>query len=74
MSRYAVMFEAPVDEAGNWSGYAPDLPGLAVVGDTLDECRASMITGIEVYLDALRRKGLPPPRPTTRTEEIPVAA
>ena len=74
MSKYAVVFEAPIHPDGNWGGYAPDLPGLAVVGDTLDECRESMVSGIEVYLDALRRKGLPVPKPTTRTEELSVAA
>ena len=74
MSKYAVVFEAPSRPEENWSGYAPDLPGLAVVGDTLEECRESMVSGIEVYLDALRRKGLPIPVPTTRTEELSVAA
>ena len=74
MSKYAAVFEAPTQPGGNWSGYAPDLPGLAVVGDTLEECRQSMASGIEVYLDALRRKGLPVPKPTTRAEEFSVAA
>ncbi len=74
MSKYAVVFEAPTQSGDNWSGYAPDLPGLAVVGDTLEECRASMVSGIQVYLDALRRKGFPVPEPTTRAEEFAVAA
>lgn len=74
MSKFAVVYEAPTQPEGNWCAYAPDLPGLAVVGDTLEECRENMVSGIEVYLDALARKGLPIPKPTTRTEELSVAA
>ena len=74
MNKYAVVFEAPSHEGGNWCGFAPDLPGLAVTGSTLEECRASMASGIAVYLDECRKMGHPAPQPTTRTEEMQAAA
>lgn len=74
MTRYAIVFEAPEHPEGNWGAYAPDLPGLGAVGDTLEECRANMMSGIAAHIDALKRFGYPVPPPTTRVEELSVAA
>jgi len=74
VSKYAVVYEAPENPGGNWGAYAPDLPGLGVVGDTLEECREGMVSGIEAHVAALRQRGFPIPQPTTRVEELLVAA
>lgn len=74
MTKYAIVFEAPERPGGNWCAYAPDLPGLGVAGDTYEECRENMMTGIAVHIDGLRRHGYPVPEPTTRVEELAAAA
>ena len=40
MSQYAIVIEG--DGLSNYSAYAPDLPGVAATGDTLDEAEAAM--------------------------------
>ena len=50
MSKYATVYEAPEHPGGNWSAYAPDLPGLGVAGDTFEECRANMASGIAAHI------------------------
>ncbi|CAN5591035.1 type II toxin-antitoxin system HicB family antitoxin [soil metagenome] len=74
MTRYAVVYEAPEHLEGNWGAYAPDLPGLGVVGDTFEECRENMMTGIAAHIAALRKFGYPVPKANTRVEELAVAA
>ena len=74
MSKYAVVYEAPEHPGGNWGAYAPDLPGLGAVGDTFEECRADIASGIAAHIAALRQRGFPVPEPTTRVEELLVAA
>ena len=74
MTKYAIVYEAPEHPEGNWGAYAPDLPGLGVAGDAFEECRALMVSGIAAHLDALRQHGFPIPEPTTRVEELAVAA
>ncbi len=74
MSKYAVIYEAPESPEGNWGAYAPDLPGLGVVGDTFEECRTNMVSGIAAHVAALRERGFAVPDPTTRVEELLVAA
>jgi predicted RNase H-like HicB family nuclease len=74
MSRYAVVYEAPLSDEGNWGAYAPDFPGLGMVGDTFEECRINMASGIAAHLAALRERGFQVPEPTTRVEELLVAS
>ena len=74
MTKYAIVFEAPERPGGNWCAYALDLPGLGVAGDTYEECRKSMMTGIAVHIEGLRRHGFPVPKSTTRVEGLAVAA
>lgn len=74
MNKYAVIYEAPTLEVGNWSSYIPDLPGCVSVGDTLEECRANMAEAIGAHVAFMRQRGLPVPKPSTRTEELAVAA
>ena len=74
MTRYAIVYEAPEHPGGNWGAYAPDLPGLGAVGDTFEECRENMASGIAFHIEGLRRHGYAVPAPTTRVEELSVAA
>ena len=60
---YAVLvtFE---DDSG-WVGRVPNLPGLVVAGDTLDEMMADLEGAKEVYIASLLLRGhdVPDPRP-----------
>jgi predicted RNase H-like HicB family nuclease len=69
--QFAVVFEHT--ESG-WSGYAPDLPGLGVAGETFEETEQLMREGIEFHIEGLRADGEPVPEPTTRVSEIPIPA
>jgi predicted RNase H-like HicB family nuclease len=69
---YLVIFERAAD--GGWGAYAPDLPGLGVVGDTREEADQLIREGIKLHISGLREDGLPIPEPTTTAERISVAA
>ena len=49
--KYLIVFEK---SSNGYGAYAPDLPGLGVVGRTLAETRKLMQRGIEVYLEELQ--------------------
>lgn len=68
--RYAIVIERA---DGNFSAFAPDLPGCAAVGDTRDEVLESMREAIEFHLEGLRQADLPIPPPTTEVAVIEVA-
>jgi predicted RNase H-like HicB family nuclease len=72
MQEYLVIFEQAAD--GGWGAYAPDLPGLGVVGDTRAEAEEFIRKGIAMHIAGLREDGLPIPIPTTYAERIAVAA
>jgi len=72
MHEYLVIFEKADD--GGWGAYAPDLPGLGVVGDTRAEAEEFIRKGIAMHIAGLREDGLPIPKPTTTAERIAVAA
>ena len=73
MKFYAVVYEGPSQEGGNWSAYVPDLPGLAVTGDTRAECEALMSEGLAFHIEGLRLNGDPVPSPTSEVGYLPVA-
>lgn len=52
------------DDSG-WVGRVPDLPGLIVAGDTLDEMMEALEGAKEVYIASLLLRGhdVPDPRP-----------
>jgi predicted RNase H-like HicB family nuclease len=60
MSEYLVIFERDGD---NWGAYAPDLPGVGVVGDTRQEADQLIREAIALHLDGLREAGEPIPPP-----------
>lgn len=61
MSQYVVIIER--DEAGGYSAWAPDLPGVAAAAATYDECLELMREAVEIHLEGLREDGLPIPVP-----------
>jgi predicted RNase H-like HicB family nuclease len=70
MKAYPVVYERADD--GGWGAYAPDLPGLGVVGDTQEEVRQLIRDGIRLHIDSLREHNDPVPEPFTSTELIEV--
>ena len=72
MYEYTVIFEQGKD--GGWGAYAPDLPGLGVVGETREEAEEFIRKGISMHIAGLREDGLPIPEPTTIAERIAVSA
>jgi predicted RNase H-like HicB family nuclease len=69
--RYAIVIEKA---EGNYSAYAPDLPGCVATGATIEEVEAEMREAIAFHVEGLREDGLPVPVPTSRVEYVDVAA
>jgi predicted RNase H-like HicB family nuclease len=72
MQEYTVIYEQGDD--GGWGAYAPDLPGLGVVGDSFEDARQLITEGIAIHIASLKEFGYPVPEPKTRSERITVAA
>lgn len=60
MTEYLVIYE---QGETSWGAYSPDLPGVAVVGDTREEVEKLMREAIPLHLEALRDAGLERPQP-----------
>jgi predicted RNase H-like HicB family nuclease len=56
---YVVIIEC--DEAGGYSAWAPDLPGVVAAAPTYDECLALMREAVEFHIEGLREHGEPIP-------------
>jgi len=69
--RYAIVIEKA---EGNYSAYAPDLPGCVATGVTVEEAESQIREAIEFHLDGLREDGIAIPQPTSRVDYIDVAA
>lgn len=65
--RYAIVIEKA---NGNYSAYAPDLPGCISTGDTVEAVEHNMREAIQFHLDGLREDGLPIPEPSTVCEYV----
>jgi len=61
MSRYIVLYEKSTTGYG---AYAPDLPGCAATGRTIEETRERMTKAMEMHLAAMREDGDPIPEPS----------
>ena len=61
-NRYLVVY---AKMANNFSGCAPDVPGCASAGDTLEEMRAMMKEGLTFHLEGTAEDGDPIPVPQT---------
>lgn len=64
--KYLVVFEK---SKNGYGAYAPDLPGLGVVGRTLAETRRLITEGIDLYLEETIRVGDPIPKPSASAIE-----
>jgi predicted RNase H-like HicB family nuclease len=65
--RYAVIYEATPT---GFSAYVPDLPGVAVAGNSRDETREMLRKAVAWHLEALIADGQSIPAPTTGAEEL----
>lgn len=69
--RYAIVIE---NAGPNYSAYAPDLPGCAATGATVEEAQREIREAIEFHLEGLREDGLPIPPPSSAVGYVDVAA
>lgn len=67
--KYLVVYEK---SSNGWGAYTPDLPGLGVVGPTLDETKQLIREAIEFHLEGMRQHGESIPVPSSETEYITV--
>ncbi len=65
--RYAIVIERA---DGNFSAYAPDLPGCIATGTTVSEVEREMGEAIRFHLDGLREDGLPVPEPASIVSHV----
>ena len=66
---YLIVYEKSRD---GWGAYAPDLPGLGVAAETLEETKQLIREAIEFHLEGMRQHGEAIPVPSTQTEYITV--
>lgn len=66
--RYLVIYK---NGPGNMSGFAPDVPGCASTGHSLDEMRQNLREALEYHLKGLAFDGLPLPHAVTHLIEVP---
>jgi predicted RNase H-like HicB family nuclease len=71
VSQYAIVIEG--DGLSNYSAYAPDLPGVAATGDTLDEADAAMREAVEFHIEGLRLAGESAPPARSHVAVVTVA-
>jgi predicted RNase H-like HicB family nuclease len=69
--RYAIIIEK---SATGFGAYAPDLPGVGVVGESADEVRRLIREAIELHLEGLRVDGMPAPEPSVEIEYVETRA
>jgi predicted RNase H-like HicB family nuclease/predicted RNA binding protein YcfA (HicA-like mRNA interferase family) len=67
--KYLVIYEK---SATGWGAYAPDLPGLGVAAETLDEVKDLIREAVEFHLEGMRQNGDAIPAPSATTEYITV--
>jgi predicted RNase H-like HicB family nuclease len=72
MREYTVIYERASD--GGWGAYAPDLPGLGVVGETKEEAHQLIVEGLSLHIEGLIEDGLPVPESASFAERVTVAA
>ena len=72
MTEYLVIIE--LDEAGGYSAWAPDLPGVAAAATTYDECLDLMREAVVFHIESLREHKDPIPVPAAVGAETIIAA
>jgi predicted RNase H-like HicB family nuclease len=69
--KYVVIIEK---SKSGFGAYAPDLPGVGVVGDSPDEVRQLIREAISLHLEGLREDGEPIPEPSVEIDYIDAPA
>lgn len=69
--KYAIVIEKA---DGNYSSYAPDLPGCVATGATIEEVESQMREAIAFHIEGLLEDGVTIPEPTSKVEYIELAA
>jgi predicted RNase H-like HicB family nuclease len=65
--RYAVVIEKA---EGNYSAYAPDLPGCVATGETVAAVEDEIREAIRFHIDGLQADGAVVPQPTSIAEYV----
>ena len=66
---YAIVIE---DAGDNFSAYAPDVPGCAATGATVEETIAQLREALEFHFEGLEGRGEPIPEPRAHVATIAV--
>lgn len=69
--RYAVIIEKSSEGFG---AYVPDLPGVGVAGDSVEEVRQLIREAIDLHLEGLKEDGQPMPEPSVEIDYVETAA
>lgn len=69
MHRFLIVIEKA---NGNFSAYAPDLPGCVATGTTQEETEESMYEAIELHLEGMRQDGQPIPESQAIAEFVAI--
>jgi len=65
--RYAVVIEKA---DGNYSAYAPDLPGCVAIGATVKDTEREIRDAIRFHIGGLKQDGQPIPKPTSIADYV----
>jgi predicted RNase H-like HicB family nuclease len=68
---YPVVLYFDPDGPGAYIVEAPDLPGLATEGHTIEEALAAAQEAVTLYVEELQARGEPPPQPGSRGQVVP---
>jgi predicted RNase H-like HicB family nuclease len=55
---------------GNFSAYAPDLPGCVATGATREEVERNIQEAIEMHIEGLKEDNAPIPEPSSSAEYV----
>jgi predicted RNase H-like HicB family nuclease len=66
--KFCVLYER--SESGGWGAFPPALPGVGVVGKTLEEVRDLIKTAIEMHLEGMSVDELDVPEATAVAVEL----
>jgi predicted RNase H-like HicB family nuclease len=70
MFRFLVVIEKA---NGNYSAYAPDLPGCVATGATREEAEQNMHEAVQLHVNALIEDGVPVPESEAFAEYVVIA-
>jgi predicted RNase H-like HicB family nuclease len=55
---------------GNYSAYAPDLPGCVAIGSSIADVERETRDAIQFHIEGLREDGLPVPEPNSIADYV----